>query len=245
MTGRGWRLHRIWGTAWYRDRTSEEARLRSAIEDAIAAPLHERTKKTPVIERPTIEHEQAEAFTAPTWTTDYRLAPVCALPSWVEPGADGSHLHMVKAVQTLVRHEAPIHIDIAFERFRNWWNVGRIGSNIRRNIELAIDRATVDRDGDFLVVPGSEIATVRTPTGATTREAQHVHLDELGLAAALTIRDAGAVDRAELVQAVARIFGWSRIGTLVDQRVNEAIDRIISDGMVEVVDGYTLTLPRE
>ncbi|WP_262384641.1 DUF3320 domain-containing protein [Actinoplanes teichomyceticus] len=36
LTGLGWRLHRIWGTAWYLDRQREEARLRAAIEEAFA-----------------------------------------------------------------------------------------------------------------------------------------------------------------------------------------------------------------
>ena len=39
LIGLGWRLHRIWGTAWYRDRSGEEHRLRTAIEQAILAPV--------------------------------------------------------------------------------------------------------------------------------------------------------------------------------------------------------------
>ena len=40
LRGLGWRLHRIWGTAWYRDRNGEERKLRAAIERAITAPVH-------------------------------------------------------------------------------------------------------------------------------------------------------------------------------------------------------------
>jgi hypothetical protein len=36
LGGLGWRLHRVWSTAWYRDRADEEARLRAAIERAVA-----------------------------------------------------------------------------------------------------------------------------------------------------------------------------------------------------------------
>jgi REase_MTES_1575/Protein of unknown function (DUF4011)/AAA domain len=38
LRGLGWRLHRVWAIAWYRDRAGEERRLRSAIERALAAP---------------------------------------------------------------------------------------------------------------------------------------------------------------------------------------------------------------
>lgn len=244
LTGLGWRLHRIWGTAWYRDRNTEEARLRAAIEDAIAAPFDNRTKPAPDIERPVIETEQAVADAAPTWTTEYRLAPACKLPRWVDPGESGNHLHMVDAIEKLVQLEGPVHLDIAYERFRKWWNIGRIGSNIRNNINLAIQRSHVVRDGDFLMSPKGAVTQVRIPTDDAVRRVQHVHLEELALAAIFTVQDVGAVSRNELVQGVARIFGWTRTGTEVDQRVNEAIDRIISDGKATFSGEGTITLSR-
>ena len=244
LTGLGWRLHRIWGTAWYRDRTTEEARLRAAIEEAISAPLDNRTKKATAIERPTVETEQANVAAAPTWTSEYRFAPARPLPRWVDPGEPGSHLHMVEAIQTLVEHEGPVHLDFAHERLRNWWSIGRIGSNIRNNINLAVQRAQVVRDGDFLMLPGSEVTQVRTPTGSAARTVEQVHLDELALAAILTIRDVGAVSRFEVVQGVARVFGWAKTGAVVDRRVNEAIDQLVTDGKATANDDGTLKFPR-
>ena len=32
----GWKLYRIWGTDWYRDRAAAEQRLREAVEQAVA-----------------------------------------------------------------------------------------------------------------------------------------------------------------------------------------------------------------
>ena len=244
LTGLGWRLHRIWGTAWYRDRGTEEVRLRAAIEEAIAAPFDNRTKTTPAIERPVVAAEQAITDAAPTWTTAYQLAPACKLPRWVEPGESGSYLHMVDAIEKLVEVEEPVHLEIAYERFRKWWSIGRIGPNIRNNINLAIRHAHVVRDGDFLLLPGSEGVVVRTPTARVARKVQHVHMEELALAAILTVRDVGAISRPELIQGVARIFGWTRTGTGVDQRVNEAIDWLLSDGTAILSGDDTITLPR-
>ncbi|MFF5018025.1 DUF3320 domain-containing protein [Streptomyces sp. NPDC001165] len=36
LNGLGWRLHRIWGTDWYRGRAAAELRLREAVEQAVA-----------------------------------------------------------------------------------------------------------------------------------------------------------------------------------------------------------------
>ena len=37
LEGLGWRLHRIWGPAWYRNRKEQEDRLKQAIDNAISA----------------------------------------------------------------------------------------------------------------------------------------------------------------------------------------------------------------
>ena len=76
LTGLGWRLHRIWGTAWYRDRATEEARLRAGIQEAIDAPVGERTKKVPTIERHIVETEEAAWDATPTWASS---VPVCSV----------------------------------------------------------------------------------------------------------------------------------------------------------------------
>ncbi|KIA73932.1 hypothetical protein ANMWB30_11800 [Arthrobacter sp. MWB30] len=244
LTNLGWRLHRIWGTAWYRDRATEENRLRAAVQAAIDAPRGGRTKNTAEIERPAVEIQQANISASPTWTTPYRLAPTRVLPRWVDPGDAGSHLHMVEAIQTLVEHESPIHLDVAFERLRDWWNVGRIGANIRRNVHLAVKRAEVVLDGDFLMIPEADVTSVRTPTGKVSRRVEQVHLGELSVATVLTIRDVGAITRSEAVQGIARVFGWTRTGSSVERRINEAIDRLVSTGEVIGNSEGTLTLAK-
>ncbi|MFD7909723.1 DUF4011 domain-containing protein [Streptomyces sp. NPDC059752] len=39
LRGLRWELHRIWGTDWYRDRAGAEARLRAAVESAVATTI--------------------------------------------------------------------------------------------------------------------------------------------------------------------------------------------------------------
>jgi hypothetical protein len=240
LTGLGWTLHRIWGTAWYRNRTQEEVRLRQAIEAAIAAPVTGRSRKTPTIERPEIETVEADTTGPPTWTSDYVIGSRKTLPYWVDPGESGNHLHMVEPITALVEVEGPVHIEVIHERVRDWWGIGRVGSNIRRNIDLAISQALVIREGDFVDKPGRPIDRVRTPGPAgVARKADHIHIDEIALAVQLLIRDVGAADRSEIVQQIARVFGWARNGALVDRRISEAVARVVATGRV-ALDGDRL-----
>ncbi|WIM94120.1 DUF4011 domain-containing protein [Actinoplanes oblitus] len=51
LTDLGWRLHRAWALAWYRDRAGEEARLRAALERAAAA----RPGRSGAVEGPAVD----------------------------------------------------------------------------------------------------------------------------------------------------------------------------------------------
>ncbi|MFB9336251.1 regulator, partial [Actinoplanes octamycinicus] len=62
LHGLGWRLHRVWGTAWYLDREREETRLRAAIEDAFAALPEE--SDAPELTTATPVATGAEGYTA-------------------------------------------------------------------------------------------------------------------------------------------------------------------------------------
>ncbi|WP_229072822.1 DUF4011 domain-containing protein [Actinoplanes sp. DH11] len=52
LLGLGWNLHRIWAIAWYRDRASEEARLRAALELAAGGPRAKLTERRALVAVP-------------------------------------------------------------------------------------------------------------------------------------------------------------------------------------------------
>ncbi|WP_045747993.1 DUF3320 domain-containing protein [Actinoplanes rectilineatus] len=74
LQGLGWRLHRIWGTAWYSAREQEEERLRYAIEEAFAGIPPEPAPELTVT---------AEA--APVSAIPVSVVPVSAVPVSSEP----------------------------------------------------------------------------------------------------------------------------------------------------------------
>src|SRR3954447_6574281 len=91
LRGLGWRLHRIWGTSWYRNRHHEETRLKDAIQAAINAPAQGRvTSHVDQIDRPEVATESIDHDAIPTWTSDYQTADVPPLPRWIDPGDPGA-----------------------------------------------------------------------------------------------------------------------------------------------------------
>jgi hypothetical protein len=107
-------------------------------------------------------------------------------------------------------------------------------------VRQLIARTTVERDADALVMPGSRLERVRVPDGddATKRAAEDVPLVELSLALRRTASALGggvAVD--ELTMRVAKLFGWTRRGGAIQERLDAALQAALDGGDIEVADG--------
>ncbi len=235
LRGLGWNLHRIWGTAWYRDRNGAEQRLRAAIEQAMRLPV--RGLLTDVgqhddVRRPVVETTPVHFADHPTWAKPYQTARVSRLPIWIDPGEPGSHIDMAAGVLAVVTTEAPVHVAVLHQRLRDAWDIGRIGARIRENLDLAIPIAGILREGDFLTLADSGPTVVRTPVDGFARRVEHVHDDELMLALVSIARDASAISYGELTEYVARLYGWNRRGPDISSRLAALVSRLRAQGVL-------------
>jgi Protein of unknown function (DUF3320) len=89
----------------------------------------------------------------------------------------------------LLRHEAPIHRELVNKRIRAAFDIGRIGSAIRDNIDFVANRSHVDGNHIYVDAQGfyrlDKVAAtaVRIPGDEENiRAVQHVPTDELDLA---------------------------------------------------------------
>lgn len=221
----GWRLHRIWGTAWERDRKGEEERLRAALTEALSG--NGQASASPRRGAVTVGYEIVEQLDRPAWATDYLEARVPALPYWVDVSDPGAGFDMADAVRKAIELEGPIHIDILHQRLREAWGIGRIGSKIRQNIDTAIKHSGAQRQADFLLMPTTRTRQVRTPSAITLRKVEHIHPEELGEAMVLLLREMGSATTEQLLVATARLFGWGRTGYSITGRLEPIIDDLV------------------
>ncbi|WP_327188459.1 DUF3320 domain-containing protein [Streptomyces xinghaiensis] len=74
LSGLGWRLHRIWGTDWYRGRAAAELRLREAVEQAVAHGPLTATATAPTADAAALPEARA-AGPAPAVATAATVSP--------------------------------------------------------------------------------------------------------------------------------------------------------------------------
>jgi hypothetical protein len=238
LEGLGWRIHRIWGISWWRDRRGQTERLRSAIEDAIRGGPPAPVVVPVVVPEVVVEDFDVEA--RPAWAQPYER--------FLNGRRNVTHeLHSVEArpqIRSWIEHllivEAPIHEDLLLQRFREDFSVGRLGSRIRANVLDVLAKAQpqgqiVQHARGFWSHRPSNV--VRVPHDEfTVRAVEHVSPREVRYAVSHLVEDAGSVREEELVDAVRRTFRWARSTPEVVAAVQTEVEILVARGVLSRVD---------
>jgi hypothetical protein len=237
LEGLGWELHRIWGPAWYRNRAGEEARLRAAIEDAIAGRRPE-PRRVPRKEASEPDVDLVDFDAAPAWTRPYRITRLSVTPGLAitDPAA---LLGIERAINAVVRTEGPISWELCAHRVRAAFGQARLGSRIREVIygrirQMARRGEIEELEPGFLSVPGRVLDEIRVPdpdVPESRRTAAEVSWSELKAGMIRIVSDAHTIDDESLGVAVSRLFRWSRTAD-VRAAIDQALDDLITSGVL-------------
>ncbi|WP_267242660.1 DUF3320 domain-containing protein [Streptomyces sp. PR69] len=247
LEGLGWTLHRIWGTDWYRNRPEAERRLKQAVERAVAAePFTARKQpEAPSLTssndgRQRVTLTAVESGARPRWSTHYQMADVSHLADVrVEPHTAEARPALARAIIAVVAVEGPVHVDLVLQRVRNAWGVGRAGSRIKANFDLAVTTLTSSgrihrsRDGAFLDISGRSQLLPRMPApDAPVRAVGYVPSAERCVAIAELAAESPGMTEEELIRHTARFFGWARVGDEIRHALASDIAGLVAQGIL-------------
>ena len=262
LKGLGWQLHRIWGTDWYRSRSTAEQRLRDAVERAVAAeplPVRETPaepqRPTPVpvpavapadpvppaaSAEPMPERVPVDTETERGWSAPYRRAEVTVRPRH-EIHLPEARAELRKLLLAIVGGEGPIHEDLLVQRAREAWNVSRAGSRVRDNVlhvvhSLRNGGRLVVEDG-FVGATGASAVTARTPGTEAVRKVHHIAPAERRVALRELVAECPGMSRDELIRQTAAHFGWKRLGPDIRATLDTDIGALRDAGTLAEADG--------
>ncbi|HEY5878423.1 MAG TPA: hypothetical protein VIU11_05915, partial [Nakamurella sp.] len=248
LVGLGWRIHRIWGISWWRDRAAQQARLKAAIEAALEATDRDADRRSgggSVDDRPEqspdtraeIHFDEMDPQAVPGWAEPYRPATRPAEERHADPRSPEARPALRRFFEAALRVEAPVHETVLLARFRQEWGIGSVRGQTRANAEYVLSRVRVDgqevrRDpAGFYRIDGRQLTTVRVPAGTgTTRSALAIPPEEVDLAVVGTVRDAIVIEEEQLAVAVARLFGWQRTGPDIHNAIAGSVSRMLQQG---------------
>jgi very-short-patch-repair endonuclease len=250
LESRGWILYRVWSTEWFKDRAGQIDRLLRLIEEARARSLEEaeadrRTRERAAAEAAVraaeeleIARQEAAVLTARTEGKTYER-PV-ALPYGITPGEGrfaGSEIleaplsQLVAAVTEVVAIEAPIHAAELATRVAGLWG-SRAGPRKQARIQQACEAAerggALQRRGEFLWSPDGT-CRLRSRNG-TRIGAGRIAPEEYAEAILAVLGTGFGFSRAQLIQEVRAVLGFSRTGANLDEAIGAAIDHLTQEG---------------
>jgi very-short-patch-repair endonuclease len=237
LEGLGWKLHRIWGTDWYRDRVAAELRLRAAVEQAVAQDPPGDLRPVAAAELSDKGSEGsggAEASNASdvpvavdlvrvpvdvhperSWSVPYKMAEV-HISLVAELHTPEARRGIRRALLQIIESEGPLHEDLLVQRTREAWGVAKAGSrirdNIRRVLTALVREGGVERDGDFVQVAGRAAVQARRPVVGCARKVAHIPSAERKLVLVELAAECPGMSDDELFKQACEFFGWKRLG---------------------------------
>jgi len=240
LEGLGWRLHRIWGPAWYRNRAGETARLKAAVDAAVRgdAPPQRGVEPSKPVE---VELTPMDLDAPPTWATPYIPTRTTFRNTTEAIDATSSAAALREIIVDIVRQEGPISVDLCQQRTREAWGGVRNSAKVRSALETIITslkrqkQLESTRDG-FLYIGEPQLQVVRhavagTPT--SVRKAADISSAEMGNALRGILREAGSAEADELTNRVSRLFGWARRGPDIATALDKALRSLVRQKLVE------------
>jgi very-short-patch-repair endonuclease len=256
LEAHGWMLHRIWSTDWFLRPEEETAKVVRAI-DAAKAHWRETDERAAdsVSAVPIRFAARDEAVGVELVTTHVETEKRAAMPyeeaklsvrRQVEPH-DTSLSEMMKHVVRVVSVEGPIHESEIVLRIRSAWGLARAGNRIRDAVQAAIKAAKRKGDiagGPFYTLPG-QVVVIRDRSDVESnsiRKPEVLPPEEVKLAIFYVVEENYGAERDQLIQAVARLFGFNSTSAQLREVVEAALAELLDSERLRL-DGRLVTQP--
>jgi very-short-patch-repair endonuclease len=248
---RGWRLHRIWSTDWFRNPQRETDKLIAAIKAVRDKPggpqtevildddddLPESEEQNSGSQAEYIENDLDDA-TVLSKTVEYKeCAP--SVP-YRRDLLDVSITDIARIALEVVEAEGPIHTEEVARRIREAFGLQKTGKRILAHVKDGLKhlarKATLVRDGEFWSIRRQELSAVRNRRNAALplRRAAMIAPTEYQLAISTIVSDAVAISRDDLVVETARLFGFDRTGPDLQEAIDKQTKTLVKMGRLEL-----------
>ncbi|HEX5727283.1 MAG TPA: DUF3320 domain-containing protein [Longimicrobiaceae bacterium] len=238
---RGWEIHRVWSTDWFKDREGQVERILRRVEESRARAHEARAQQA--AEESAAPEPVAGAPPPEPVAEDEPPPALPGLRSQPYTRLEGGQRHrgdpvtaplgqLLEAIDAVVAAEAPVHVDELTARVSAMWGLARAGSRVAARIRHVLDVARqagrVQLRGEFVWSPQGTFA-VRSRAG-TRIPAERIPPEEYREAVLMVLRETGGLPRRELTAQVRALLGFSRTGAKLDAGIGAAVDALLAEG---------------
>jgi very-short-patch-repair endonuclease len=240
----GWKIHRIWSTAWFRAPAAEIEAVRAAIEEAKKKPLAPTAPASKVKSNNGVEVKPMIS-SLPQIESSMPGPPSYAIAE-LEIDLGFSELHAVSLdrlsqwLTMVVAVESPIHWLEAARRIANAAGVQRVGNRIQEAFKRACRSGArakrfVYRD-DFLWVDESlnPVVRDRSELPPQFKKLEFVAPEEIKAAIEQSVGDSFGLLQEDVATSTCRLLGFARVSEDMRVTVEGLCDELLQEGRLSV-----------
>jgi len=244
LEDRGWTIHRIWSTDWFRRPQEELSKVIKAIECArVKAPVldidngdneKEDDKKSPPIVR-----EEVKTFgqdTTKSISQPYKEASEVFIdvPHWELPHRIGA-LRLLDIIYQIVQIESPIHIKELGRRVCDLWdNKIRLSKTltyaIKRAMSFGVQLGKIKVEHSFVYDPNQKSIPIRDRSqvqSKSLRKPERIPPQEIRAAVLSAIEQHLGMTEEEVIDTVVECFGFKRTPIKLPQYIQEQLEHLL------------------
>jgi very-short-patch-repair endonuclease len=254
LESRGWRIHRIWSTDWFRDPDRQLRQLLERLEQARLQPPARTSNPQPPTPDPSESPPTPPASTAPKLNsppnTDHNAATAPFYQQADFPIPDEPALHDLPRAELadhlcrIIAVEGPIHRREVARRLVQLSKLRRTGARIQQRVDdtlrwlISANRLRLE-DQHFLSPPHPFEATVRDRSqvaSATLRQIEMLPPTEIRQAVQRLVNDQIAIAPEEVITETARTLGYRSTSEGLRELIQSQIDQLLASGRIELRD---------
>ncbi|MBK8870757.1 MAG: DUF3320 domain-containing protein [Elusimicrobia bacterium] len=241
--GRGWRIHRIWSTDWWRNQEREMKRLLAAIDQAIAVKGQRVDRREPVLGAPgNVSRKTSNEHGRNPSSIPYKVCGI-RIPLDGAELRDVEPQRMSEWVWKVVEIESPIHFDEIVRRIREASGMERAGDAardaIKRGIRPLKDQGKILVEKEFLWKSPKHPPQVRNrgEFPGHLKKLELIHPDEVKVAIIEAVKRSFGIAKGEVGSAALTLLGFERVTGLMSQQTERILHELISEGKITEHNG--------
>lgn len=254
LEARGWDIHRLWSTDWFKDRSGQVERLLNVIEQSRQRARREKGEEREREKFAEVERERQAQESLGKIADDgvEGLLENFSNQNYVRPPAENYRFaelpnftpsqgllemptnQLARIVLHVVEVEAPLHYKDVTTRTAAFFETragSRIQSRIVEILQLLHQTKRLELRGEFVFKSNSEIR-VRSRNEMNIL-AERIAPEEVQEAIVMILRVAqGGFPRQNLTNEVRTLFGFNRTGTALKQVIDDAVEALLTRNVI-------------
>jgi very-short-patch-repair endonuclease/Cdc6-like AAA superfamily ATPase len=255
LISRGWRIHRIWSTDWFKRRDAELTRAIAAMEaarsNAPTVPIAEE-REEPVVDNPVVVRANGANGT-------YGQEPAPASIPYVEASFRvevTGELHTMRRLdaigilKNIVEVEGPIHLEEIGRRFATVCGKdragGRIQAAVQEHLRFAEKAGWLHRAGSFYSLAPLEQCQPRDRSSCsslTLKSAEMLPPAEIRTGLRTVVSEHVGVEPTAAIVEVARMLGLRRTGSEIKDAIEQQLRAMLGEGVLRIEHDNRIYLP--